>query len=226
MNIGREFDAWAADGRDCGMEERHWHTAKHALAHLPTESGDAVLDLGSGSGYVGRALRATTDVEFVAGLDGSLEMVRNARSYADDPGVAFLQGDFGALPFATGSFDHAFSMEAFYYASDPHETLRELARVLRSGGSFHCAVNYYTESAHSRDWQDSIDVPMTRWDMSEYRAAFRDAGFHVAAQDTILDREVEIPPADEFPTEDWASREAMVERYREFGTLVTIGVVP
>jgi ubiquinone/menaquinone biosynthesis C-methylase UbiE len=225
MSVRREFDAWAADGRDRGMEERHWHTAKHALARLPIESGDVVLDLGSGSGYVGRALREATDVGFVCGLDGSPEMVRNARSYADDPGIGFLQGDFGALPFGTDRFDHVFSMEAFYYASDPDETLRELRRILRPGGTFHCAVNYYEENAHSHDWQGNIDISMTRWDTSEYRSAFRDAGFHVAAQDSIPDREVEIPPAAEFPTENWETRRAMVERYREFGTLVTIGVV-
>jgi ubiquinone/menaquinone biosynthesis C-methylase UbiE len=226
MSVRHEFDAWAADGRDRGMEDRHWHTAKHALARLPIEAGDAVLDLGSGSGYVGRALRETTSVGSVYGLDGSAEMVRNARSYAEDPGVSFLQGDFGTLPFDRDTFDHAFSMEAFYYASDPHETLRELARVLRPGGTFHCAVNYYEESVHSADWQENIDVSMTRWDMPTYREAFRDAGLHVAAQDTIPDREIEIPPAEEFPTEDWETREDMIERYREFGTLVTIGVVP
>jgi arsenite methyltransferase len=226
MSVRREFDTWAADGRDRGMEKRHWHTAKHALARLPIESGDRVLDLGSGSGYVGRALRANTPVGLVCGLDGSPEMVANARSYTDDPRVEFLLGDFGFLPFGTDSFDHAFSMEAFYYASDPGETLRELARVLRTGGTFSCAVNYYTENEASHDWQGAIDIEMTRWDMSEYRTAFREAGFRVATQDTIPDREIEIPPESAFPTDEWATREAMVERYREFGTLLTVGVVP
>jgi hypothetical protein len=46
----------------------------------------------------------------------------------------------------------------------------------------------------------------------------------VAAQDTIPDREVEIPPAEAFPTDEFETREAMVERYRELGTLLTVGV--
>jgi len=33
------------------MEDRHWHTAKGALARMPIETGDTVLDLGCGSGY-------------------------------------------------------------------------------------------------------------------------------------------------------------------------------
>jgi ubiquinone/menaquinone biosynthesis C-methylase UbiE len=226
MSVSAEFDDWAADGRDRGMEERHWHTAKHALARMPIEPGDVVLDLGCGSGYAGRALRDTYDAGRVYGLDGSPEMVRNARSYTEDPGVGYVVGDFDSLPFAANAIDHVWSMEAFYYAAAPHRALAEVARVLRPGGTFHCAVNFYEENVHSHEWQESISVEMTRWSRHEYRTAFREAGLHVAAQDNVPDREVTIPPAEAFPTEDWESREAMVKRYRELGTLVTVGVCP
>jgi ubiquinone/menaquinone biosynthesis C-methylase UbiE len=226
MSVRAEFDAWAAEGRDRGMEQRHWHTARHALARMPVGAGDTVLDLGCGSGYAARALRSADDAGRAYGLDGAPEMVRNARSYTDDPDVAYVLGDFGSLPFADDGVDHCFSMEAFYYAADPHETLAELRRVLRSGGTFYCAVNYFEENVHSHDWQESIEVDMTLWSYADYREAFREAGFHVAEQDTIPDRETEIPPASAFPTDDWETREAMVERYREYGTLLTVGVVP
>ncbi|WP_129114129.1 class I SAM-dependent methyltransferase [Halegenticoccus tardaugens] len=253
MSVREEFDAWAADGRDRGMEERHWHTAKHALARMPVEEGDVVLDLGTGSGYAARALRDAKGAGRAYGLDGSPEMARNAREYtldareypvddrnagrgadaADvaDPvdtagDVGFVVGDFDELPFRDDGVDHAFSMEAFYYAADPERTLEELARVVRPGGTFFCAVNYYEENVHSHGWQESIDVEMTRWDRARYRDAFRAAGFHVAAQDTIPDLEIDIPPADEFPTDDWETREDMIDRYRTWGTLLTVGVVP
>ena len=226
MSVREEFDAWAAEGRDRGMEDRHWHTAKHALARMPVEAGDTVLDLGCGSGYAARALRDADDAGRAYGLDGAPEMIANARDYTDDPRVSYLVGDLGALPFADGSIDHAFSMEAFYYAANPVDTLEELRRVLRPGGTFYCAVNYFEENVHSHDWQENIDVEMTLWGYEKYREAFREAGFHVAAQDTIPDRETEIPPVEAFPTDDWESRENMVERYREFGTLLTVGVAP
>jgi ubiquinone/menaquinone biosynthesis C-methylase UbiE len=226
MSVRDEFDEWAAQGRDKGMEERHWHTAKHALARMPVEDGDVVLDLGSGSGYAGRALREAAGAGRVYGLDGSPKMTQNARSYTDDLDVGFLNGDFGALPFDEDSIDHCFTMEAFYYAADPHERLRELHRVLRPGGTFFCAVNYFEENVHSHDWQEFIEIEMTRWSEHEYREAFRDAGFHVASQDRIPDQEIDIPTADAFPTEDWETRQEMVERYREYGTLLTVGVVP
>ena len=226
MNAREEFDAWAADGRDRGMERRHWHTVKHALARMPVEAGETVLDLGTGSGYVLRALRETADIGRGYGLDASPEMLRNARSYTDDPQVGFLRGDFDALPFRSGSLDHVFSMEAFYYARDPGHTLEEIRRVLRPGGTFYCAVDYFEESEQTHHWQEDIAIEMTRWSAREYRAAFREAGLVVAAQDNVPDREVEIPPEEAFPTEDWETREAMVDRYRRQGTLLTVGVAP
>ncbi|MFB6087537.1 MAG: class I SAM-dependent methyltransferase [Haloarculaceae archaeon] len=226
MSVSEEFDEWAQAGRDQGMEERHWHTAKHALARMPVEAGDVVLDLGCGSGYAARALQETADAARAYGVDASPQMARNAREYTDDPDVAFLNADFEHLPFAEDSIDHCWSMEAFFYALDPHAVLEELHRVLRPGGTFYCAVNYWEESVHTHRWDDRVDVEMFRWTEWEYREAFRDAGFHVAAQDRIPDRETEIPPASEFPTDEWETREAMVERYREHGTLLTVGVVP
>jgi ubiquinone/menaquinone biosynthesis C-methylase UbiE len=226
MSVREEFDDWATSGRDRGMEDRHWHTAKHALARMPVEPGDTILDLGCGSGYAGRALRDTKDAGRVYGLDGSPEMARNAAGYTDYDAVGYVVGDFGSLPFADDSIDHVWSMEAFYYAADPRETLEEIARILRSGSTFYCAVNYYEENVHSHEWQENISVEMTRWDRDTYREAFRDAGLHVAEQDNVPDREITIPAEAEFPIDDWDTRQAMVERYREYGTLLTVGVAP
>jgi ubiquinone/menaquinone biosynthesis C-methylase UbiE len=226
MNASQEFDVWAAEGRDRSMEDRHWHTAKHVLALMPVEPGDTVLDLGTGSGYALRALREIADIGRGYGLDASRDMARNAASYTDDDAIGFLQGEFGALPFASDSVDHVFSMEAFFFAPAPHETLAEVRRILRPGGTFYCGVNFFEESVHSHEWQDRIDLDMTLWSAAAYREAFREAGLFVAAQDTIPDRETEIPPPEAFPTDEWETREAMVERFREHGTLMTVGVAP
>ncbi len=226
MSVREEFDRWATEGRDKGMEERHWNTAKEALARMPVEAGDVVLDLGCGSGYAGRALRETYDAGAVYGLDGSPAMARNAASYTADDRVGYVVGEFGSLPFADEAVDHVWSMEAFYYATDPEETLAEVARILRPGGTFYCAVNFYEENHHSHGWEENVSIDMTRWSHREYREAFRAAGLSVAEQGTIPDREVEVPPASAFPADGWESREAMVERYREFGTLLTVGVAP
>ncbi len=226
MSVQAEFDAWANSGKDRGMEKRHWHTAKHALARMPVEQGDSVLDLGTGSGYALRALRDTREIGRGIGLDGAPKMVHNAREYTDDDHIEYVVGDFHDLPIETDSIDHVWSMEAFYYAQQPLAALREIARVLAPGGTFYCAVNFFAESVHTHEWQEFVDIEMQLWEKATYRERFREAGLFVAEQDTIPDRETEIPPAETFPTDSFDSREAMVERYREHGTLLTVGVAP
>lgn len=226
MSVQQEFDSWAESGKDRGMEKRHWHTAKHALARMPVEEGDRILDLGTGSGYALRALRETQNAGSSVGLDGSPEMVQNARTYTEDGLVAFVGGDFHHLPFEDNSFDHVWSMEAFYYAQQPVQVVEEIKRVLTPGGTFFCAVNFFEESVHTHQWQDTISIDMQLWNRQEYRDAFREGGLYVAEQDTIPDNDVDIPPEDAFPTENWESREAMVDRYRTWGTLLTVGVAP
>jgi len=226
MSIREEFDQWAAEGRDRGMEDHHWHTAKHALARMPVEAGETVLDLGTGSGYALRALEDTHRIDRGIGLDGSPEMVANARGYTDTDTIMYTTADFHQLPFATDSIDHVWSMEAFFFARNPVTMLEEIRRVLRPGGTFFCAVNFFEESEHTHHWQEKIEIPMYLWSQSEYRALFREAGLYVATQDTIPDEEIDIPPEDDFPTEEWETRAAMVDRYRTWGTLLTVGVAP
>lgn len=226
MRIQNEFDQWATSGRDREIEDRHWHTAKHALARMPIETGDRVLDLGTGSGYALRALDEAHRLDRGLGLDGSPGMARNARAYTDVETISYTVGDFHCLPFAADSIDHSWSMEAFFFAGEPVTALKEIRRVLRPGGTFFCAVNFFEESEHTHEWQEKIKVPMYLWSREEYRDLFREGGLHVATQDTIPDEEIDIPPEAEFPTEEWETRAAIVDRYRTWGTLLTVGVAP
>jgi len=231
MSVREEFDRWAKDGRDRGMEERHWRTAKQALARMPVEDGDTVLDLGTGSGYALRALAETNEAVCGYGVDASPEMLRNARGYTEAADLGFLRGTFGALPFERDSIDHAFTMEAFYYAKDLPRALEEVRRVLRPGGTFYCAVDYYEENEYAHGWNDAVEPELTLWSRAAYREAFREAGLRVASQDNLPDRETEIPPEEAFPhrasdSTVFETRAEMVERYRELGTLLTVGVAP
>jgi hypothetical protein len=87
-------------------------------------------------------------------------------------------------------------------------------------------VNFFEESGTTHEWQETVGVDMQLWDRAQYRRKFREGGLHVAAQDTIPDEEIEIPAKEEFPTESWETREAMIDRYRTWGTLLTVGVNP
>jgi len=222
MSVREEFDGWAA-GKDRGMEDRHWHTQTRPRADAGRGGRRRPR---SGHRLRLRAPRAPrAGIGRAYGLDGAPEMACNARSYTDDDAVGFLVGDFDALPFADDSLDHVFSMEAFYYATR-HHTLEEIRRVLKPGGTFYCAVNYFAESEQTHAWQENIAIDMTLWSRAEYREAFREAGLYVAEQGRDPDdREIEIPDASAFPTDSWLPR-GDGRSVPDVGTLLTVGVAP
>jgi len=104
-------------------------------------SGSRGLDAGCGLGQHTRALAdAVGNTGRVTGVDISGDMVSEAISVARKMGygdrVIFEQGDINNLPFAADSFDWLWSVDcAGYPASGSVELMRELARVVRPGGS-------------------------------------------------------------------------------------------
>ena len=50
----------------------------------------------------------------------------------------FVQSDFMKLPFADGSFDGAYAIEATCHAPDPVACYREIMRCIKPGGYFVC----------------------------------------------------------------------------------------
>jgi ubiquinone/menaquinone biosynthesis C-methylase UbiE len=68
----------------------------------------------------------------VAGLDGSEEMLQQAR--ANNPGADIRQADVEDIPYADGSFDFVLCIEVLRYLPDSSRCIREIGRVLKPGG--------------------------------------------------------------------------------------------
>ncbi len=110
------------------------------LGELP---GRDVLEVGCGSAPCARWL-ATQGAQ-VVGLDLSAEMLRHAVQAGHETGISvpLVQADAGRLPFADGSFDLACSaFGAVPFVADSAAVMREVARVLRSGGRWVFAVTH------------------------------------------------------------------------------------
>ena len=92
-----------------------------------------VLDCGAGEGY-GPALLAP-EAALVVGMDYSAEASRFAATrYGGAGNLCFLQGDAGALPFATDSFDILCCFQVLEHLEDATSFLFESRRVLRPDG--------------------------------------------------------------------------------------------
>jgi len=186
------FDDWARTGRAEGMERGHGPFARRAIAHLPLHTpGFRYLDVGCGNGYTVRwaAEQLGSEGGLALGLDGSAEMVDRSRELSADTRAQFVHAPFPAHNRADllvpGSFDAIFSMEVFYYLPDLHAGLVEVARLLRPGGRFACAVDFYGENTDSHGWPEMLGVPMTLLDRAGWAAAFEAAGLRVVHQEQL-----------------------------------------
>jgi SAM-dependent methyltransferase len=114
--------------------------------------GQRVLDIGCGTGTLAIQMCAREPGVDVVGLDPDPQALARARAKADRAGVCvtWQQGFADALPFADASFDRVFSSFMFHHldAEVKRGALREVARVLRPGGSLHL-LDFGGSGAHS-----------------------------------------------------------------------------
>ena len=98
---------------------------------VPADGG-SVLDVATGTGLVAELL--LRDGHRVTGFDQSPDMLGIARRRFGNR-VELVEGSAETLPFADTSFDHLTFTYLLRYVDDPGAVLRELARVVRPGGT-------------------------------------------------------------------------------------------
>jgi ubiquinone/menaquinone biosynthesis C-methylase UbiE len=112
--------------------------AIHAL-HLP--NGSRGLDVGCGIGLqIPFLVEAVGPAGHVTGLDLRAEFLAEVERVAKQAGlsgqVSFQQGEMNRLPFDADTFDWAWSSSCVGYgAEEPVPLVKELARVVRPGGT-------------------------------------------------------------------------------------------
>lgn len=123
---------WGARARDWAeVQEGQCAAAFHAvLDHAGVGPGMRHLDVGCGAGMAA-ALSASRGAA-VGGMDAAEALLQIARDRT--PAGDFRQGDLEALPFDDDSFDLVTGFNAFQYAGDPAQALREAGRVTKPGG--------------------------------------------------------------------------------------------
>jgi len=119
------------------------------------------LDLACGTGDISLLLARRFPAGRIEGLDLSPAMLARARRRrgARAAGVRFRLGDLGSLPYPAESFQLVTGGYALRNAPDLHECLREVFRVLASGGS----AAFLDFNRSPVPWRGRLQVRLLSW---------------------------------------------------------------
>lgn len=116
-------------------QDARWR--RFLVDHATVDSDAHVLDVATGTAAVAIEL-ATRSGCRVTGIDQSPDMLAQGRRAVDQAGlgdrITLIRGEAERLPFPDASFDALTFTYLLRYVADPAATLRELARVVRTGG--------------------------------------------------------------------------------------------
>jgi dolichol-phosphate mannosyltransferase len=169
--------------------QRWWQRRRHRILLGWAEAGGGtVLDAGCGSG------RLVQTLPRCVGLDLSLNKLRFLR----DKGAAVVQGSLFGLPFKDGSFDVVVCSEVVEHLPDGDDPFRELARVLKPGGTLIVGTPDYgrpwwplIEGLYARlHPQGYADEHITHYTAASLAAALARRGFEVLESRGILGAEL------------------------------------
>jgi SAM-dependent methyltransferase len=107
--------------------------------------GEAVLDVGSGTGALSMAVIAAAPAARVVGIDVSAPYVAYAQKQHAGDRVRFEVGDAQALRFKATTFERALSLLVMNFIPNPGKALDEMVRVTQRSGTVAAAVWDYGE---------------------------------------------------------------------------------
>ncbi len=164
------------------MNESHGDVTMWALHKLEFSRGDNVLDIGCGGGATLKRLSRLVPDGHVTGVDYSPVSVKLSAELNEDEirsgKTEVIEASVDSLPFNDDVFDKIVTVESFYFWPDPAENLKEVRRVLKTGGSFIIVADVYGRDGLNEETLESIRrYGMLNPTPGEFREMLLNAGF-------------------------------------------------
>lgn len=160
-------DDWVAHAD--ANDYRNHYLMPRMLAMLGEVAGKVVLDLGCGEGGYARELRRRG--AHVTAVDGSARLIEVARerARADGVDVRFVHANASALDdVESGRFDLVVAAMSLMDVEDYEGAVREVDRVLRSGGELLMSLTHPCFSAPVSSWVRGADGALDVFAVDQY----------------------------------------------------------
>jgi ubiquinone/menaquinone biosynthesis C-methylase UbiE len=135
---GARSFAVAGDAYDSFMGRYSRGLAEAFCDAAGASAGSTALDVGCGPGALTGVLAARLGPHAVFACDPSPSF--RAECEARHPGVVVKLGQAESIPFEAESVDHAMAQLVLHFVSEPEQAAREMARVVRPGGTVSACV--------------------------------------------------------------------------------------
>lgn len=159
------YDRWHAQLGVDAENDTPWH--RIVRCYLPIESlkGQHILEIGCGRGDFSCWLaRQLNGLAHQVAADFSTTAVSKGREFAltENLHIDWQVMDIQNIGAADGSFEVVFSCETIEHVPDPAQAVRELARVLKPGGTlFLTTPNYLNAMGLYRGYMRAKGTPFT-----------------------------------------------------------------
>lgn len=168
--------------------------AARALEHLALMPGQAVLEVGCGSGvFLPLLAREVGPSGRVVGFDYAPALVAEAQTRVEQAELTHVvtvqEGDAYHLPFPDASFDAAHCERVLMHLTDPTAALREMARVVRPGGWVVAAEPDWAGIRIDHPDQAGIDL-LYRHSLSMTQPAMGLSTYRLLAEAGLTDRRI------------------------------------
>jgi len=159
------------------LNSRNREATAQVLAKLNVQRGCHVLEIGFGNGRLApEVLKLAGEVRYT-GIEISQTMLDEATRYnaalISDGCASFHLAPSECMPFPNDSFDRVFSIGVIHFWADALVSLRDIHRVMRSGGR---AVMQAQDSRSTRPFARP-EFGFYLRSAEEWGALFREAGF-------------------------------------------------
>ena len=163
------------------MNFGHSRLIKWGINYLNIKPDDSILDVGCGGGANISVLLQKTNGN-VSGLDYSAlcvekSMKMNEKAIAEKR-CEIKEGSVSEIPYDENRFDIVTAFETVYFWLDSKDSLTEILRVMKSGGTFFICNEVVREEGKEPPLKSVVDMLDAKiYSVSDYQNILSNAGF-------------------------------------------------